>query len=365
MILFNRRRRLLFAILFVAVLILEEVYYSKLQIAWHSYYKEVVYRPISVKRDVSGRLPIAVAIIVEKASHLDYYETAQNTVECYCKHFGYPLLRIVVDDVPEIGAKCSQTDFMFRRHCILAELLRQNPSFEYVLFLDADMGIINPNHLIEEYINPLDDVTFYERVFNFEVMAGSYIVRNSEKGRTFLTTWANYEYRVPNSFHGTDNAALHQVLVDQFAENDSISRNSTCRSIWEKSRDWDGVWSYVACARSILHDRLIFPGISIRPKVSQRVWARDGWLTNSLWSDKDFIFHGWQTRRLNKPGFGPFWYPFGGGFDLAKCSTSKVSENWPYKDTFMTTDDVIEYHLREKAAKVRQMYDKAVDQLSV
>ena len=66
---------------------------------------------------------------------------------------------------------------MFRRHCITLNVLRDNPQLEYILFMDADMGIVNPNHLIEDYIDPAFDLILYERIFNFEVMAGSYIIK--------------------------------------------------------------------------------------------------------------------------------------------------------------------------------------------
>ena len=66
---------------------------------------------------------------------------------------------------------------MFQRHCVTRKLLHDNPHIPYLLFLDADMGVVNPNHTIEEYLYPNYDIIFYERIMNYEVAAGSYIVR--------------------------------------------------------------------------------------------------------------------------------------------------------------------------------------------
>lgn len=66
--------------------------------------------------------------------------------------------------------------FMFARHCVTVQKLIEE-QVEWIFFVDADMAVINPNRLIEEWIDDDVAVILYDRIMNSEVAAGSYLVK--------------------------------------------------------------------------------------------------------------------------------------------------------------------------------------------
>ncbi|KIH45739.1 hypothetical protein ANCDUO_24216 [Ancylostoma duodenale] len=67
---------------------------------------------------------------------------------------------------------------------------------------------------IEEYIDEGTEIAFFDRFYNWEVAAGSYIVKNTQWTQKFLKGFADYEFRLPKNYHGTDNGALHEARKD-------------------------------------------------------------------------------------------------------------------------------------------------------
>lgn len=58
---------------------------------------------------------------------------------------------------------------------------------------------------------------------------------------------------------------------------------------------FDELFTYEACAQHILGPEKSWPG-RIKVYDKGKGWARDVWLTRSLWSPRDFILHGFQER---------------------------------------------------------------------
>uniref|UniRef100_A0A914QFL2 Uncharacterized protein n=1 Tax=Panagrolaimus davidi TaxID=227884 RepID=A0A914QFL2_9BILA len=157
---------------------------------------------------------IAIVIIIIKEEDYADYEIAINTTKCYAKHFGYQMHLIYAEKTVEIQENCKQNDIYFKRHCALAWFLEENKNtIDYALYIDADMGVINPCHTIQEYIDVDEkiEIIFYERYYNHEIAAGSYLLKNTQTSRSFLLYWSNY--KLPESFHGTDNGALHVSVL--------------------------------------------------------------------------------------------------------------------------------------------------------
>uniref|UniRef100_A0A914QZV3 Uncharacterized protein n=1 Tax=Panagrolaimus davidi TaxID=227884 RepID=A0A914QZV3_9BILA len=153
------------------------------------------------------------------------------------------------------------------------------------------MAVINPCHTIQEYLdkNEKVEIIFYERYYDHEIAAGSYLVRNSEYSRKFIHFWADYFYRLPQSFHGTDNGAIHQVFMElNFPDETSKMQ---CYNIWNNSRGYDDLFAYQACTKHALTSNtslFINETVKLIRKMSPG-WVRDGWLTSTKWSPQDFM----------------------------------------------------------------------------
>ncbi|ETN75828.1 hypothetical protein NECAME_12081 [Necator americanus] len=158
------------------------------------------------------------------------------------------------------------------------------------------MGVVNPERRIEEYLDSKADIIFYDRFYNWEIAAGSYLVKNTEWSQKFLHGFANYEQRLPKSFHGTDNGALHVYIAELL-----LPKNHTglrlCVEIYAKSKGYGDLFLYEACIRHIIGDHLYYGKIKILPKGV--AWTRDNWITNSFWNkERDFFIHGWKDKQL-------------------------------------------------------------------
>ena len=176
------------------------------------------------------------------------------TVRSYAGTFGYEY-HLLDPSTASPFCQDRHKDFFFRKHCTVAEFLEKQPPGYVLVVLDGDV-------VGSDFSAPLDpwvvdehegggggaDIVLYERGFNFEYMAGNYIVRNTEFALQFLRQWAEHEFFRPPGFSSADNGAIHLVVLNALGIDDS-----ECRRRYEGlvalSDNLKPYFEFVACTR--------------------------------------------------------------------------------------------------------------------
>ncbi|KAL6732595.1 hypothetical protein Aduo_003342 [Ancylostoma duodenale] len=270
----------------------------------------------------NGTEDIAIVTVMDNNSSKTKYKTALTSMECYALQNKYAYMEVKAMDYKSL---CPQQDTTFQRHCIVAHILQQN-NFTWVLFVDSDIGVVNEKRRLEEFVKEGTDIIFYERFFNFEVMAGSYFARRSKFVMKFLHGWADYEHRLPPNFHGRDNGAIHMWLTEVLVPGDPLI--PTCWRLWRNTVNFETLTRFTLCCREALKHST---SNNVFVYKKGEGWARDSWLTNSYWNpQRDFMFHARkeahkqnfsapQVRRLQGPEFWPWFDTLRTPLNLTLC----------------------------------------------
>ncbi|KAI1693419.1 hypothetical protein DdX_20665 [Ditylenchus destructor] len=191
---------------------------------------------VVVEYDHCSQRDIGVLVIVDNSSGESSYALALKTLKCYCAAQNYTIDVIRLGRDGNYLKNCRQKNFYLQRHCFTVEYMKSKPDLKWILFLDGDIGVINPRHEIEEFIDERTDseieLIFYERLITWEIMAGSYLAKNTPFVHDFLTEWSNYTSN--NAFHQDDQGPLHQVFLKRFVPSRASYR--ICEELYNTSR---------------------------------------------------------------------------------------------------------------------------------
>uniref|UniRef100_A0A1I7SGQ7 Nucleotid_trans domain-containing protein n=2 Tax=Bursaphelenchus xylophilus TaxID=6326 RepID=A0A1I7SGQ7_BURXY len=302
--------------------------------------------------DMGECLPIygKVGIFVAYWGSKRKYETAIDSLHCYVKSTNYTLFEIDVTKDNETLTHCSEYRHpMFRRQCAVALYAQK---VDWMLVLDGDTAVVNPNHCIEEYIDPSVDMLFYERFFNFEFNAGNYLVRFSNFTQKFLMEWAEYDKEMSNItdsgrkwFSNIDNGALHIHLARTLRAN-AKPELDYCNEIRLGVAEMNQYFGYITCIRWILGAQREFPG-KIRLFRKAQSFVRDAWSTTFGFCELDFMFHDYKETNVPESVFK-------GRFDISRCGSGLNGWNW--KEGKRISCDELKEKLIQKEQRYRESW---------
>ena len=160
--------------------------------------------PPTIDRRKTG-LRIAIMTASDLSFISGQYQNHFQSAQCYAQKNGYSLIH-------------EEDGNLFRRHLAVKKHL---VNFDWIYQVDADVMFVNFDNKLETYIIRAGtaDIIFPMRIINGEIVAGGYLVRNSEWSRNFLEEWgtrgSNHQsLAIRNSVvENADNGFLMQLLT--------------------------------------------------------------------------------------------------------------------------------------------------------
>uniref|UniRef100_A0A0K0EQ68 Glycosyltransferase family 92 protein n=2 Tax=Strongyloides stercoralis TaxID=6248 RepID=A0A0K0EQ68_STRER len=323
---------------------------------------------------------IGILMINEKDDQYDNYKLAIESVHCYCLHYGYTFKIINFNTSPKLPVLCPQEDFFFARHCAVSLFLEEFKStIKYAIVVDSDIGIINPFHRLEKFISK-ESIIFTRRLMTHEIAASPYIVKNNEYGRKFLKEWAQFFYKLPPVFHGSDNGALMTMFMMKFYDNKHYDeRYKMCLIYYATIKNWNDYRKFCVCVNTILknisklnfnNDSYIFDNGNVKvltKKENLIGMVRDIWIGKSKWAPIDFMIHGLKKKTQNnsRAPFGYWESPlYNEGFSLNKCYYSNFTYLWEYKPKYITSNDKIISFLEKELLSTTKQHSELEKELN-
>ncbi|CAJ0604916.1 unnamed protein product [Cylicocyclus nassatus] len=259
-----------------------------------------------------------VSIFVAESAALNTNNLTRDSLDCYVKGANYSLIRVNIDNDPRVNEVCSKhKTALFKRHCAASVYLQDT---DWMLFVDTQAGVVNPEHCIEEWIDDRVDMIFFERFFNWEIAAGSYLVKNTALTRNFLRQVAKWEFKEMPIWNNQDQGAFMLQLQRTLSPAAKWELRA-CHKYWQTATSYQTYTAMITCVRSALGARKLWTR-KARIYRKAHAWIRDASISRNSWSNNDFMLQGWKDDLSNKD------CPFESSFKIKECGATLKGWNW-------------------------------------
>lgn len=149
--------------------------------------------------------------------------------------------------------------------------LGRQPKNYTLLVLDGDVLAASLEVSLDRWLSLDADIVLYEREWNFEIMAGNYMIRNSPLGLYFLETWMQFEHRAHSitGYNSADNGAIHLAVPQVLGLHSFKECHILYQNLKSRVKNLTEYFDFIACTRRAMGpiNRLwrvrsgIYPGV--------------------------------------------------------------------------------------------------------